>query len=217
MTPGSLWNILQLITPNRVESEQTHPKNRPDGRTIHDAIEIAMRRAMGKRTIDQAMITERETIETETLEYAQELLDTYETGLQLVSVQLQEVKAPNAVQEAFDDVLRAREEKDKRINNALAFRSKVLPEARGTAQKLLSEATAYRAERIASAEGEADRFRAILVEYQAAPEIIAERMYLEMIDLVLPRMKKILVPEDSKPIILTGFSDDGVPVVIPAE
>lgn len=215
--PGITLLYLTTEDANKVLTKQTHPEGYPDGKTLKDAIEVSMRRAMGQRTIDQAMITERETIEAETLEYAQDILDSYETGLQLISVQLQEVKAPDAVQEAFDDVLRAREEKDKRINEALAFRSKVLPEARGTAQRLLREAEAYRAERIAASQGEANRFLAIHEEYQAAPEIISERMYLEMMDTVMPRMKKVFIPKGSQPIILTETSDSKLPIVIPGE
>ena len=114
-----------------IHTHQSHDEGLPDGQSIKDAMEIALRRSIGHRTIDRALITERETIELETMAYAQEILNTYRTGLTITAVQLQEIKPPDEVQESFDDVLRAREEKDRRINEALAFESQTLPEARG--------------------------------------------------------------------------------------
>ena len=200
---------------SKIQSYQSHPVDRPDGQTIKDSLETALRRAMGQRTIDQALITDRETIEQETMEVAQEILTLNETGIQLTSVQLQEVKAPDTVQDAFDDVLRAREEKETRINEALAFESKTLPEARGEAEKLIQSANAYRAERIAAATAEADRFLNILHEYQADPNIIASRMYLETIDKILPRINPIVITTDNPPTIILD-SGRGTNRIIPA-
>ena len=215
--PGVIFDYYNLDKSQDIQTNRSHPEGLPDGRTLQDALEIAMRRAMGQRTIDQALISEREVVEAETLIFAQDLLNQYRTGIQLVEVQLQEVKAPDAVQEAFDDVLRAREEKDTKINQALSFRSKVLPEARGTAQRLLREAEAYRATRISQAHGEVDRFLAILEQYESAPEIIAERMYLETMDRVLPVLQKVVVPEGSQPIIISDTGREIVPVIVTEE
>ncbi len=201
--PGVVFNYPDG---NRVRTHRSHPREKPDGQTIKDALEVSVRRAVGQRTIDQALIAERESVEQETMEQAQEILNTYRTGLTITSVQLQEVKPPDEVQAAFDDVLRAREEKDTRINDALAFESKTLPEARGEAERIRKEAVAYRAHKVNAAEAEADRFKAILAEYQASPDIIAKRMYLETMDQVLPRVKQILVagPEPTTIILNTG-------------
>ena len=128
------------------------------------------------------------------------------------SVQLQEVRPPNEVQHAFDDVLRAREERDTRINQALAFESRTLPEARGEAEKIRKQAEAYRAERINEATAEANRFLAIHKEYKASPNIIAQRMYLETMDEVLPRTKQVIIagPDPAALIINTDSSNQKI-------
>ena len=173
-----------------------------------------MRRAMGQRTIDDALIHERETIERETQEVAQEILDSYRAGLTITSVQMQEIRPPDQVQEAFDDVLRAREEREKKINEALTYENSVLPKAQGEAVRLLEEARAYSATRVAEAQAEADRFLNILREYQAAPKIIATRMYLQTLDKVLPRTRQVIIAGDVVPIIMVGGSDDSSPPMV---
>ena len=191
----------------RTRTQRVQSPGRPDGQTVRDALEIAIRRSIGQRTIDHALVSERETIELETMANAQEILDEYRTGLRLTSVQLQEVKAPDAVQAAFDDVLRAREERDTRINEAQAFESKTLPEARGTASSRVRAAEAYRAERINAAQAESDRFLNILAEYRAAPDVIEKRMRLETLDLVLKRARQILVAAGDTPTLILDAGD----------
>ena len=193
---------------SKVRQHRSHPADRPDGRTLKDAASIALRRAAGKRTIDEVLITQRESIELETMAIAQEILDQHRTGLTITSIQLQEVKAPDVVQAAFDDVLRAREERDTRINLGLAFEQQVIPQAKGKAGKLINEARAYRAERIAQATAEADRFNNILDEYLISPEIIQTRMWMETMDRILPQLELIIVAgEDTPPVIINGVSD----------
>ena len=148
---------------------------------------------------------------------AQSILNSYRAGITIMSVQMQEARPPEAVQEAFDDVLRAREEKDTRINEALAFESQVLPEARGEAERIRQESEAYRARRIAEAQAEADRFLNILREYESAPDIIATRMYLETLDQILPRVNQIILTGDPPPVlILNTDGGNGRATVIPA-
>ena len=211
--PGVTYEYLDGDKP---KTERSHPQGFPDGQTIKDALEISIRRAAGQRTIDQALITQRESIELETMEYAQDILNRYRTGLTITSVQLQEVKPPDEVQAAFDDVLRAREEKETRINAALTFESQTLPEARGQAEKIRKEAEAYRAERTNQAQGETARFLAILHEYQASPTIIARRMYLQTMDKVLPRTNQILIAGPETGPIIINNQPQGNTTVIPA-
>ena len=194
---------------NNAVDHRSHPLGRPDGQSIKDALEVAVRRSVGQRTIDQVLVTEREWIEFETLTVAQQILDAYRTGLTITSVQLQEVRPPDQVKVAFDDVLRAREERDTRINQALTFESQVLPTARGEAARIRRESEAYRATRIAAAEAEADRFLAILQEYRASPDIIAKRMYLETLDMVLPRVNQILVGGAEVPALIINTAGAG--------
>ena len=183
----------EYLDDNDIGLHVSNQPGRPDGQTIKDALEIAVRRAVGQRTMDQVLVSEREVIEQETLEKAQAILDAYQTGLTITSVQMQEIKPPDEVQQAFDDVLKAREERDTRINEALAFESKVLPEARGQAERIRKEAVAYHAQRVNQAEAEANRFLAIVEEYRRNPEIISRRMYLQTMDLVLPHTEKTLL------------------------
>ena len=213
--PGIRFEYME--SNGRTGEHRSHPEGRPDGQSVKDAMEIAIRRSIGHRTIDRALITDRETIEMETMSYAQDILNTYRTGLNITAVQLQEIKPPDEVQEAFDDVLKAREEKDKRINEALAFESQTLPEARGQAERIRQEAEAYREERINAALGEADRFESIREEYRASPEIIANRMYLETMDKVLPRTRQVLLlGDETGPIILNaGGPNSGQVVPLP--
>ena len=193
----------EYLDGDRAKEHRSHAEGFPDGQSIKDAMEIAIRRSVGHRTIDRALVAERETIELETREYAQQILDQYQTGITITAVQLQEIKPPDEVQAAFDDVLKAREEKETRINEALAFESRTLPEARGQAEKIRQEANAYKQERINAAEGEALRFDAVLNEYRASPAIISQRMFLETMDEVLPRTRQVLIPgEGTGPIIL---------------
>ena len=202
---------------------RSHPQGRPDGQSMQDALEIAVRRAMGQRTIDDALVRERELIERETQELAQEILDSYGAGLTITSVQLQEIRPPKPVQAAFDDVLRAREEREKKINDALTFENSVLPKAEGEAVRLRENAAAYRAARIAEAQAEADRFLNILREYEAAPEIIATRMYLETMDKILPKTRQVVVAGDALPILMVGTGAGAgnapgvVPIVVPEQ
>ena len=202
---------------DRNREYRSHPPGRPDGQSIRDALEIAVRRAMGHRTIDEALVSDRETVELETRTTAQQILDDYQTGLLITAIQLQEVKAPDEVQAAFDDVLRAREEKDTRINQAIAHESKVLPEAKGDASRLVSEAEAYREERIQAAQGEADRFVAILNEYRAQPAVIMQRIYLETLDRVLPHTNLTIADAGPNPVIvLDAGAGESRPIPLPA-
>ena len=212
--PGIRFEYMEVG--GKVRDHQSHREGYPDGQSIKDAMEIAIRRSIGHRTIDRALVAERETIELETREYAQEILNRYQTGLTITAVQLQEIKPPDEVQAAFDDVLQAREEKETRINEALAFESRTLPEARGQAERIRQEANAYKQERINAAQGEALRFEAVLNEYQASPEIISRRMYLETMDQVLPRTRQVIIPGDQVgPIILN--TGQGNSRVVPVE
>ena len=193
---------------------RSHQPGRPDGRTIRDAMEIAMRQSMGLRNIDQALVSQREEVERETQAAAQRILDQWETGLTITSMQLQEIKPPDPVQEAFDDVLRAREERDTRINSALAYESKVLPEARGQAEQIRQQARAYAAQQVNGAQGEADRFMALLEEYRAAPETISWRMYLETMQEIAPRLE-FLVAEPGMTVIINRDGRGIVPLPPP--
>ena len=169
----------------------------PAGLTIKDAAESALRQIVGSRKIDDVLTTEKEAVQIETKIMLQDLLDLYGTGINVTEVKLLNVRPPDQVQDAFDDVVRAREDQLRIINLAEAYKEDILPRARGDAARLRQGAEAFRAERIEKATGEANRFLAILEEYRKAPEVTRQRLYLEAMEDVLPGVKKFIVDSNS--------------------
>jgi membrane protease subunit HflK len=157
----------------------------PDGITLKDATESALRLVVGQRSIDGILTSEKEEVQNETQILLQSILDSYFSGIQILTVRLQEVKPPDEVRDAFDDVLRARQDQDTKVNQAKAYREDILPRAQGEATQLINEAGAYKAEVIALAEGEAKRFLAVLEEYKKAKDVTRYRLYLEAMESIL--------------------------------
>jgi len=137
----------------------------PDGRTLKDATEAALRLVVGQRSLAEVLAEERVNLELDTGEKLQEILDGYQTGLNIVSVQLQKVEAPAEVQAAFNDVLQARQDKVTATNQAQAYENQVIPEARGRAEQIVQPAEAFKRARIERAQGEADQFLSILSQF----------------------------------------------------
>ena len=135
----------------------------------------------------------RDRVQTETQEFLQQLMDTYESGIQITEVKLQTVEAPSQVKDAFDEVVRAREDREKLINQARGYREDLIPKARGEAQEIVQGAEAYKEERTLRAKGDGSRFNAVLTEYRKAPRVTRERMHLEAIERVLPNVDRIIV------------------------
>jgi membrane protease subunit HflK len=189
----------------------------PDGRTLKDAAEAALRLVVGQRSIDDVLTEQREQVQAATKERLQELLDDYDTGINILNVQLQDVKAPEEVRDAFDDVLRARQERDTKINQARAFENDILPRARGDAERIIKEAEAFAAARVARAEGEADRFTAVLEEFgrsAASRDVTRQRLYLEAMEEILPRINKIVVSPEAQSVLILGGQEGLTPVPI---
>ncbi|MEC8959164.1 MAG: FtsH protease activity modulator HflK [Chloroflexota bacterium] len=138
---------------------------RPDGRTLKDATEAALRLVVGQRSLAEVLAEERVNLELDTREKLQEILDGYQTGINIVSVQLQKVEAPAEVQAAFNDVLQARQDKVTATNQAQAYENQVIPEARGRAEQIIQPAEAFKRARIERAQGEADQFISILDQF----------------------------------------------------
>lgn len=165
---------------------------------VRDAAEAALRQVIGSQPIDEALTTGKAEIQTDVYNLLQSLLDEYETGLTVVTVQLQDVHPPEAVAQAFKDVASAKEDKVKYINEAHAYYNEIIPEARGQAAEMILEAEAYRERLVARAEGEAARFTSLLNEYKLSPEVTRKRLYLETMESILPGWDKLLVTgEDS--------------------
>ena len=138
---------------------------RPDGRTLKDATEAALRLVVGQRSLAETLAEERVNLEQDTKEKLQEILDAYDTGLNIVSIELQRVEAPGEVQAAFNDVLQARQDKVTATNQAQAYENQVIPEARGRAEQIIQPAEAFKRARIERAQGEADQFLSILAQF----------------------------------------------------
>jgi membrane protease subunit HflK len=138
----------------------------------------------------------REQMAGEIKERLQRFLDTYQTGINVTQVNVQSAAAPREVQEAFDDVIRAREDEQRSRNQAETYANGVVPEARGQSQRIIEDANGYRDEVISRAKGEADRFSKLLTEYRKAPEVTRERLYLETMQDVYSNTSKVLVSGD---------------------
>jgi len=164
----------------------------PD-RTVQQATSTAVREVIGTSNMDFVLTAGRSEIQGRTRELIQEILDNYRTGLIINSVNMQPAKPPEAVKAAFDDAIKAREDQQRLVNEAEAYRNEVLPQARGQAARLLEEAQAYKQRVIARAEGDASRFGQLLVEYEKAPAVTRERLYLDAVEEVLARSPKVLL------------------------
>lgn len=164
--------------------------------SLKHATESALRHVAGSTTMDQVITEGRERMSTEVRERLQSFLNTYGTGISVTQVNIQRATAPAEVKDAFDDVIRAREDEQRERNQAETYANGIVPEARGQAQRILEEASGYRDEVVARAEGEADRFSKLVAEYRKAPEVTRERLYLDTLQEVYSNTSKVLVTGD---------------------
>ena len=185
----------------------------PEGRTLKDATEAALRLVVGQRAVDAVRTTQRDQVQADTQEELQQILDSYGAGIQVLAVRLQDVVPPEEVKDAFDDVLRARQEKDTAINLAEAFEKDRIPRAEGQAARITEEAEGFKQQRINLAKGQADRFESVLTEYNQAKAVTRQRLYLEAMEEILPNLNIIVVsPEAGGGIILNASGQAIVPV-----
>ncbi len=167
--------------------------NRFPDETVGQAAETAMRQIVGRSKMDFVLYEGREDIAASAQALMQEILDRYETGVQVSRVTMQNAQPPEQVQSAFDDAVKAGQDRERQKNEGEAYANNVIPRARGTADRLLEEARAYRDRVVASAEGEASRFEQILTEYTRAPAVTRERMYLDTMQEVLANSSKVMI------------------------
>ena len=161
--------------------------------SLAQVTESALRESIGGSKMDYVITEGRGEIAIQVRGIIQEIVNNYETGLNIFKVNIQSAKPPDAVKDAFDDVTQAREDEERFKNEAEAYRNEVLPKARGAAARMREEAEAYRNEVIARAEGEAERFEQLLKEYKKAPQITRDRLYLDMMESVLTNSSKVMV------------------------
>jgi len=163
--------------------------------TVREAAEASLRTVVGRNKIDETLTTGKFTIQEETKNQLQSVLDNYNSGIHVVAVQLQDVSPPKEVIGAFKDVASAKEDKNRMINQAEGYRNDVIPKARGEAEAMIRDAEGFKESRVKRAEGDATKFTTILKEYRKAKSITEKRLYLETMEKVLPDIEKIIVPD----------------------
>ncbi len=170
--------------------------SQPD-ESVRQASETAMREIVGKKPMDFVLYSGRTEVATEVQRLAQSILDRYQTGIQISTVAIQNVQPPEQVQAAFDDAVKAGQDRERLINEGNAYSNKVLPEAQGQVARMLQEAEGYRAKIIGDAEGDTSRFSSIEAEFVKAPDITRERMYLSTMQDILQSTSKIMIDSEA--------------------
>ncbi len=169
---------------------------------IRDVAAAAIRSVVARYPIEMVLAKGKARVEAETLDYVRAALEEYGAGIEVINVQLQDVEPPDEVKEAFAEVTSAEQEGARLVLEARGYAEKVVPGARGQSEQRLNEANAYRSERILRARGEADRFNAVYAEYRKAPEVTRQRLYIETLEEVLPRIEKIVMEQGQSEKIL---------------
>jgi membrane protease subunit HflK len=168
-------------------------KVRDPEHSLEQAMESALRHVVGGSSMDDVITAGREKMAIDVKQRLQSYIDNYQTGILVSEVNIRESRAPAQVQDAFDDVTRAKEDKARLKNEAEAYANTIIPEARGQAQRQLEEASAYREQVVARAEGEAARFTKLLTEYKKAPDVTRRRLYIEAMQDVYSSSTKVMV------------------------
>src|SRR5215510_14887585 len=169
----------------------------PEG-ILHTSAEVALRSAVGRNTIDYTMTDGRLEVQEQAKSALQELLDAYQTGLLVTEARLLVVDPPSEVRDAFHDVVRALEDRDRLVKEADGYREDVVPKARGEAAQMVQQAEAYKAQRVIRAQGDAERFLKILAEYDKAKAVTRDRLYLESVERIMPTIEKFVLDGGEK-------------------
>ncbi len=169
--------------------------NRAPDENVRQAAETAIREIVGKNKMDFVLYEGREQVAAATTKLIQDILDRYKSGILVSKVTMQNAQPPEQVQAAFDDAVKAGQDRERQKNEGQAYANDVVPKAKGAAARLMQEADGYKQRVIANAEGDASRFKQILVEYEKAPGVTRERMYLDMMQQIMTSSSKVLVDQ----------------------
>ena len=169
--------------------------NRMPDENVRQAAETAIREVVGKSKMDFVLYEGREQVAATATKLMQEILDRYKSGILISKLTMQNAQPPEQVQAAFDDAVKAGQDRERQKNEGQAYANDVVPRARGTAARLIQESQGYKQSVIANAEGDASRFKQILVEYEKAPVVTRERMYLDMMQQVMGNISKVMVDQ----------------------
>jgi membrane protease subunit HflK len=172
-------------------------ENRSPDDAVVQASESAVREIVGRSRVDQVLYEQRDAIAADLVKSIQEQLDRLNAGIVIANVNVQSVEPPEQVQAAFDDALKANADRDRFKNEGQAYASDVIPRAQGTAARVREEAEGYRARVVATADGDAQRFRSVLTEYQKAPAVTRDRLYIETMQQVYGNVTKVMVDSRS--------------------
>jgi len=170
--------------------------------TIRDVSEAAMRQVVGDRSVDGVLTVERMQVGEDAAMKMQEILDKYETGIQIVTVKLQDVNPPDQVKPAFNAVNEAKQEKEQMINEAMKDYNTIIPKAAGDAERMITEAEGYAIDRVNRAEGDATRFVDLWKQYTNAKDVTRRRLYMETMSEVLPKVKRKYIVDENEQGIL---------------
>lgn len=170
--------------------------NRDQDEMVRQVAETAIREIVGRSKMDFVLYEGRDKVAFEVGQLMQQIADRYKSGVQIANVTMQGVQPPEQVQAAFDDAVKAGQDRERQKNEGQAYANDVIPRARGAASRLMQEAEAYRSRVVANAQGDASRFKQVLVEYQKAPAVTRDRMYLETMQQIFSNTTKVMV--DSK-------------------
>ncbi|MEQ1917166.1 MAG: FtsH protease activity modulator HflK [Gallionella sp.] len=169
--------------------------NRNSDENVRQAAETAIREVVGKNKMDFVLYEGREQVAAAATKLIQEILDRYKSGIVVSKLTMQNAQPPEQVQAAFDDAVKAGQDKERQKNEGQSYANDVVPRARGTAARLIQEAEGYKQSVIANAEGDASRFKQVLVEYEKAPAVTRERMYIDMMQQVMGNISKVMVDQ----------------------
>ncbi len=171
--------------------------NRAPDENVRQAAETAIREVVGRSKMDFVLYEGREQVAASTTKLMQDILDRYKSGILVSKLTMQNAQPPEQVQAAFDDAVKAGQDRERQKNEGQSYANDVVPKAKGAAARLMQEADGYKQSVIANAEGDASRFKQILVEYEKAPQVTRERMYIDMMQQILTNSSKVLIDQKS--------------------
>lgn len=193
-------NIIDLqfaVQYNLKNVEDTLFNNRSVDEAVRGIAETAIREVVGKSKLDFALYEGRDEVAVNTKKLMQDILDRYKTGVNVVSVTMQNAQPPEQVQAAFEDAVKAKQDLERQKNEGQAYANDVIPKARGTASRLLQEAQGYKLRVENEAQGNVSRFNQVLAQYQHAPEVTRSRMYLDAQEQIMSSVSKVIVDQKS--------------------
>ena len=168
-------------------------RSRDPDESVRQSAESAMREVVGRKKMDSVLFESKQEIAEDVKKIMQEMLDRYRTGIEVMSVAIQNAQPPQPVQAAFDDAVKAGQDRERQINEGQAYANDVIPKARGMAARLAQEAEGYKARVVETAKGDADRFTQVLAQYEKAPRVTRDRMYVDMMQQVMQSSTKVYV------------------------